>query len=61
MPLQRKLSDEEKPVMMEENDQTGDSGMGTGSGASKYGSLEEWKQAMKNPPPGIYYLTGIVY
>ena len=34
----------------EESDQTGDSGMGTGSGTSKYGTVEEWK---KNLLPGM--------
>ena len=42
---QKKLSDEE-----ENDDQTGDSGMGTGSGAAQYGTVEEWKGAIKNPP-----------
>ena len=33
-------------------DQTGDSGMGSGSGATKYGTIAEWKEAIQNPPPG---------
>ena len=37
----------------DESDQTGDSGMGTGSGATKYGTIEEWKEAIQNPPPGM--------
>ena len=37
----------------EESDQTGDSGMGSGSGTTKYGSIKEWKEAIQNPPPGI--------
>ena len=35
----------------EERDYTGDSGIGTGSGATKYGSVEEWRKAIRNPPP----------
>ena len=38
----------------EEGDQTGDSGMGTGSGTTKYGTIEEWKKGIQNPPPGMY-------
>ena len=34
------------------DDQTGDSGMGTGSGSAEY-VLNEWRQAMTHPPPGI--------
>ena len=34
------------------DDQTGDSGMGTGSGSAEY-VLNEWRQAMTRPPPGI--------
>ena len=30
-------------------DKTGDSGVGTGSGAA---TMEEWKAAMTKPPPG---------
>ena len=25
--------------------------MGTGSGSAQYGGVEEWRHAMKNPPP----------
>ena len=38
-------------VAIEEQDCTGDSGMGTGSGSDQYGGLEEWKNAMQDPPP----------
>ena len=38
----------------EEGDQTGDSGIGTGSGATKYGTVEEWKEAIQNPPPDTH-------
>ena len=38
----------------DENDQTGDSGMGSGSGTTKYGTVEQWKEAIQNPPPGVY-------
>ena len=41
-------------VMIEENDWTGDSGMGTGSGSTWYGTRDEWRDALKNPPPGVY-------
>ena len=42
----------------EEGDQTGDSGIGTGSGTTRYGTVAEWKKAIQNPPPGIYvYIT----
>ena len=34
-----------------EEDVTGDSGMGTGSGSAQYGGVEAWRQAMDNPPP----------
>ena len=37
----------------EESDQTGDSGMGTGSGTTLYGTIEEWKESIQNPPPGM--------
>ena len=37
----------------DESDKTGDSGMGSGSGATKYGPIEEWKEAIQNPPPGM--------
>ena len=44
----------------DESDSTGDSGMGTGSGTTKYGSIKEWKEAIQNPPPGIcVYLADI--
>ena len=39
---------------MEENDHTGDSGIGTGSGTAQYGTHDEWRNALKNPPPGKY-------
>ena len=32
-------------------DCTGDSGIGTWSGSDQYGGLEEWKNAMQDPPP----------
>jgi hypothetical protein len=38
-------------VTIEENDWTGDSGMGTGSGSTRYGTRDEWREALKNPPP----------
>ena len=38
----------------EEEDGTGDSGRGTGSGTAKYGDIQEWREAMENPPQGIY-------
>ena len=38
----------------EEDDQTGDSGMESGSGATKYGTIEEWKKAIQNPPPDTH-------
>lgn len=41
-------------VAIEEDDQTGDSGMGTGSGTGQYEALDEWKGALQNPPPGMY-------
>ena len=41
----------------EERDCTGDSGIGTGSGVTKYGTREEWKESIQNPPPGMYILT----
>lgn len=37
----------------EEEDHTGDSGMDTGSGSSGCGNVHTWRQAIKNPPPGI--------
>ena len=33
-------------------DRTGDSGMGTGSCSADYDGRDQWKQAMKSPPPG---------
>ena len=30
-----------------------DSGMGTGSETGPYSSVETWRQALKNPPPGM--------
>ena len=41
----------------EEGDQTGDSGMGTGSGA---GTIEEWKKGIQNPPAGICVYISII-
>ena len=38
----------------EERDFTGDSGIETGSGTTKYGTIEEWKESIQNPPPGMY-------
>ena len=32
-----------------DDDRTGDSGMGTGS--TQYGDVNEWKQAIRYPPP----------
>ena len=40
-----------------ENDQTGDSGMGSGSGSGQYGAVNEWKRAIRHPPPGIIVLS----
>lgn len=39
---------------VEEEDWTGDSGMGTGSGTASYEAVFEWRQALKQPPPGMY-------
>ena len=36
---------------MEEDDCTGDSGVGTGSGSAKYGDVEDWKRGITKPPP----------
>ena len=44
-------------VTIEENDWTGDSGMGTGSGSTRYGTRDEWREALKNPPPGVYIVN----
>ena len=41
-----------KKTATEGDDQTGDSGMGTGSGSADY-VLNEWRQALTHPPPGI--------
>ena len=38
-------------TIVDDDDQTGDSGLGTGSGAVQYGELEEWKRAIMIPPP----------
>jgi hypothetical protein len=38
-------------VGTEEDDWTGDSGMGTGSDSAQCGGIEEWRRAMKHPPP----------
>ena len=35
----------------EEDDCTGDSGVGTGSGSAKYGDVEDWKREITKPPP----------
>jgi hypothetical protein len=35
----------------EEDDCTGDSGVGTGSGSAKYGDVEDWKRGITKPPP----------
>ena len=52
--LQKKLSEEEeKKVVAEESDRTGESGIGTGSGTTRYGTVAEWKEAMENPPEGV--------
>ena len=45
----------------EESDQTGDSGMGSGSGATKYGTITEWKEAIQNPPPGMCIFLLLLY
>ena len=45
----------------DESDQTGDSGMGSGSGATKYGTIKEWKEAIQNPPPGMYRFLLLLY
>ena len=37
----------------DESDHTGDSGKGTGSGTTKYGTIQEWKESIQNPPPGM--------
>ena len=34
-------------------DNTGDSGRGTGSETGPYSTVEIWREAMKNPPPGM--------
>ena len=61
--LQKKLSEEEIKEVTEESDQTGDSGMETGSGTTEYGTVEEYKSAIKNPPilPGIIHHYPTVY
>ena len=52
IPLQKKESEEElKQVAMEEGDQTGDSGMESGSGSVQHGTITEWREAIQNPPP----------
>jgi hypothetical protein len=53
IPLQKKESDEEesKEVSVEEGDQTGDSGMESGSGSVQHGTISQWREAIKNPPP----------
>jgi len=38
-----------------DEDVTGDSGMGTGSGSAQYEDVKAWRQAMHNPPPGGLY------
>ena len=40
-------------VVLEDDDQTGDSGTGTGSDSAEYGDRNAWKNAIKDPPPGI--------
>ena len=54
IPLQKKESDEEesKEVAVEEGDQTGDSGMESGSGSVQHGTISQWREAIKKPPPG---------
>ena len=47
----RPPQDNSSEVAIEEQDCTGDSGMGTGSDSDQYGGLEEWKNAMQDPPP----------
>ena len=34
-------------------EETGDSGMGTGPRVTKYGTIEELKEGIQNPPPGM--------
>ena len=43
-----KLSDKKTEV----DDHTGDSGIGTGSGSAKYGTIDDWKLNTNHPPPG---------
>lgn len=50
-PVAQNMSSPVSEEAVEEQDCTGDSGMGTGSGSGQYGSLEEWKDAMQHPPP----------
>lgn len=49
LPLQNTSRREEAEVV-EEQDKTGDSGMGTGSGS--YDPLVDWRSAIINPPTG---------
>jgi hypothetical protein len=53
IPQQKKESDEEesKEVAVEEGDQTGDSGMESGSGSVQHGTISQWREAIKKPPP----------
>ena len=49
MRSQKKL-DDLVATCTDDEDQTGDSGMGTGSGTNSDGTIEEWKRAIQNPP-----------
>ena len=35
-----------------DDDVTGESGLGTGSGSAHYEDVQAWRQALDNPPPG---------
>ena len=52
VPMQKRESEEEvKQVAVEEGDPAGDSGMESGSGSVQHGTIAEWKEAIRNPPP----------
>ena len=46
-----------KPIKLDDDDCTGDSGVGTGSGSAQYGAVEEWRHAIRNPPPGFIIIS----
>jgi hypothetical protein len=49
---QQKLREKEGlQVSVEESDQTGDSGIESGSGSVRHGTVAEWKGWIQNPPP----------